>query len=197
VTIFGQSGGGGKVSTLLGAPSARGLFHRAIAERRIHPFDRAKMARSSRRRCQAARPYTRAARRIAEPAVQTGDRGHRPGAEDGGPPASPFDRYDFGPVVDGAVLPGHPYDLEATAISADIPVLVGNVKDEMAIYLAPEDKIWNRSCRRRRCARVAPVAGAATDRVVETYRRLFPATPSDRLISTLTDRTSASAARAR
>src|SRR5579864_2898442 len=31
VTIFGQSGGGGKVSTLMGMPAAKGLFHRAIA----------------------------------------------------------------------------------------------------------------------------------------------------------------------
>src|SRR5665213_2415128 len=31
VTIFGQSGGGSKVSTLLGMPAAKGLFHRAIA----------------------------------------------------------------------------------------------------------------------------------------------------------------------
>ncbi len=30
VTIFGQSGGGGKVSTLLCMPSAKGLFHRAM-----------------------------------------------------------------------------------------------------------------------------------------------------------------------
>ena len=32
VTIFGQSGGGGKVSTLMGMPGAKGLFHRAIAQ---------------------------------------------------------------------------------------------------------------------------------------------------------------------
>ena len=32
VTIFGQSGGGGKVGTLLAMPAAKGLFHRAIAE---------------------------------------------------------------------------------------------------------------------------------------------------------------------
>src|SRR5258705_5811691 len=32
VTIFGQSGGGGKVSTLLAMPSAKGLFHRAIIQ---------------------------------------------------------------------------------------------------------------------------------------------------------------------
>jgi para-nitrobenzyl esterase len=32
VTIFGQSGGAGKVSTLMAMPTARGLFHRAIAQ---------------------------------------------------------------------------------------------------------------------------------------------------------------------
>ena len=32
VTIFGQSGGAGKVSTLLAMPSAKGLFHRAIVQ---------------------------------------------------------------------------------------------------------------------------------------------------------------------
>src|SRR5215217_2926520 len=32
VTIFGQSGGAGKVSTLMAMPAAKGLFHRAIAE---------------------------------------------------------------------------------------------------------------------------------------------------------------------
>jgi para-nitrobenzyl esterase len=62
----------------------------------------------------------------------------RPAVKKVGPSSSPlFDRYNFGPVVDGAVLPGHPFDLVATAVSADIPVLVGGVKDEMAIYLRP------------------------------------------------------------
>src|SRR5688572_32577730 len=32
VTIFGESGGGAKVSTLLGVPSARGLFRRGIIQ---------------------------------------------------------------------------------------------------------------------------------------------------------------------
>ena len=31
MTIFGQSGGGGKVTTLMAMPSARGLFHKAVA----------------------------------------------------------------------------------------------------------------------------------------------------------------------
>ncbi|MFX9015961.1 carboxylesterase family protein, partial [Acinetobacter baumannii] len=32
VTIFGQSGGGAKVNTLMAMPSAKGLFHKAINE---------------------------------------------------------------------------------------------------------------------------------------------------------------------
>ncbi len=32
VTVFGQSGGGRKVATLLAMPAAKGLFHRAIIE---------------------------------------------------------------------------------------------------------------------------------------------------------------------
>jgi para-nitrobenzyl esterase len=100
-----------------------------------------------------------------------------------------FERYDFGPVVDGSVLPGHPFDPHAPDISRDIPVLVGGVKDEMAIYLAPEETVWERSLSEEDMrARIAKVAGDATDRVVATYKRLYPnANPAERLISTLTD----------
>jgi para-nitrobenzyl esterase len=87
------------------------------------------------------------------------------------------------------VLPAHPFDPAATAISADKPVLVGGVKDEMAIYLAPEDRVWERKLTEDELrARIAPLANGATDRVLATYRKLFPsATPSDHLISMLTD----------
>ncbi len=68
-------------------------------------------------------------------------------------------------------------------------MLVGNVKDEMASYLAPNDKVWNRVLTEDEMrALIAPVAGTATDRVIELYRGLYPgASPADRLISTLTD----------
>jgi para-nitrobenzyl esterase len=32
VTVFGESGGGGKVSCLMGMPASRGLFHKAIVQ---------------------------------------------------------------------------------------------------------------------------------------------------------------------
>ncbi|HKD25252.1 MAG TPA: carboxylesterase/lipase family protein [Xanthobacteraceae bacterium] len=191
VTIFGQSGGGGKVSTLLAMPAARGLFHRAIV------MSGAAIRLSERER----------AAKLAEAALSEVGLNHTqlnelqmvpfarllaaigPAMKKVGPAPSRFDRYDFGPVVDGAVLPGHPFDPAATSVSADIPVLVGGVKDEMAIFLAPDDKVWQRTLSEDELrTRVVPVAGSSTDRVLDTYHRLLPAaTPAERLISILSD----------
>lgn len=192
VTIFGQSGGGGKVSTLLAMPAARGLFHRAIVmsgsairltdRERAAKLAEAVLAQLGMSRAQLGElqmlPFRQLIAAIA------------PAQKKVGPSSSPlFDRYDFGPVVDGTVLPAHPFDPVATPVSADIPVLVGGVKDEMAIYLAPDDRIWERKLTEDELrARVDGVANGATDRVLATYRKLFPAaTPSDHLISILTD----------
>jgi para-nitrobenzyl esterase len=194
VTIFGQSGGGAKVSTLLATPAARGLFHRAIvmsgAAIRLTERERAaKLAEAVLIKLGLTRqqlgdlqtlPFERVIAAI-DPAKKMV----------GPPPAPRLDRYDFGPVVDGAVLPSHPFDPAAPDVSADIPVLVGGTKDEMGSYLAPDDKVWERTLTedelRARIAEV-PGVGTATDRVIETYRRLYPgANPAERLISTLTD----------
>jgi para-nitrobenzyl esterase len=192
VTIFGQSGGGAKVSTLLAMPAARGLFHRAIvmsgAAIRLTERERAAkladavliklgLTRGQLDELQAL-PFARLIAAID------------PAKEMVGPPAAPrLDRYDFGPVIDGTLLPGHPFDPAAPDVSADIPVLVGGTKDEMGSYLAPDDKVWERVLTEDELrTRVAAIPGADTDRVIETYRRLYPdANPAERLISTLTD----------
>jgi para-nitrobenzyl esterase len=191
VTIFGQSGGGGKVSTLLAMPAARGLFHRAIvmsgATIRLSERERAaKLAEAALDELGLGRtqlgelqllPFERLIAAIG------------PAMKKVGPSPWRFDRYDFGPVVDGTVLPGHPFDPVATAVSADIPVLVGGTKDEIAIFLAPDDKIWRRTLSEDQLrARVVLEAGPAADRVLDTYRRLYPAaTPAERLVSLLSD----------
>src|SRR5215510_9555844 len=192
VTIFGQSGGGGKVSTLLATPAARGLFQRAIvmsgAAIRLNTRERAgKLAETVLKELGLTRAQLHDLQMLPFKQLIAAI---RPALKVVGPPAAPLlDRYDFGPVVDGLVLPGHPFDPAAPEISADIPVLVGNVKDEMAIYLAPQEEVWNRVLTEDGMrAQIAPVAGNDTDRVIESYRRLYPgAGPSDRLISTLTD----------
>jgi para-nitrobenzyl esterase len=100
-----------------------------------------------------------------------------------------FDRYPFGPVVDGTIVPQHPFDQGSPAVSADIPLLIGDMKDEMASFLARDDKVWHRTLTEGEMHdRVAAVAGEHTDHVIDTYRRLYPgANAAERLIATLTD----------
>ena len=71
----------------------------------------------------------------------------------------------------------------------DIPILIGDMKDEMASFLATDDLVWHRVLTEEQMVeRLRPIAGDHTDRVVETYRRLYPgATPADRLIAATTD----------
>ena len=192
VTIFGELGGGGKVCTLLAMPSARGLFHRAIVQSgaavRLRERDRTArltdavlsvlgLSRGDLGKLQAL-PMTQLLAAV-EPAQKAL-----------GPAALPlFDRYPFGPVVDGNIVPRHPFDGSAPEVSANVPLLIGDMKDEMASFLARDDKVWFRTLTEPEMReRVAAIAGSHTDHVIETYRRIYPHMSSaERLIATLTD----------
>lgn len=188
VTIFGQSGGGGKVSALLAMPSARGLFHKAIIQ-----------SGASVRFAERERTI-----RLAEAVLKhLGLRGDQIGALQALPlerlqaavapaqatlprPRYPLlDRYNFGPVIDGDLLPRHPFDPAAPAVSDDVPLMIGDTKDETAIYFAPDDAVWNNALTEDELRkRVAAVAGNAADDLLTYYKRRDPAaSPSDRLIT--------------
>jgi para-nitrobenzyl esterase len=192
VTIFGESGGGGKVSTLLAMPSARGLFHRAIVQSgaavRLRTRDRAAklteavlaelgLSRASLAELHAV-PMQRLLAAIG-PAQQA----------IGSSPWPLLDRYPFGPVVDGTLLPRQPFDPDATPVSSDIPLIIGDCSHEASLFFAHDDKVWHRTLTEAELhTRVAAVAGGASDRVVALYGRLMPeASPAERLIATLTD----------
>jgi para-nitrobenzyl esterase len=188
VTIFGQSGGGGKVSALCAMPAAKGLFHRAIVQSgsslRFNEPGRASMlaaavlqelglGRDQLDQLQQV-PLERLAATIA-PAAKTLPRARLPLIE----------RYDFGPVVDGRDLPRQPFDPDAPAQSDDVPMLIGGTKDEMANFLAGNDKVWHRSLSESEArAELAKVAGGEVDRLWPLYPG---ANPAERLISALTD----------
>jgi len=191
VTIFGQSGGGGKVSALLGMPGAKGLFHKAIIEsgagvRFAEPERSARLADAVLRHYELgpkdvdklqALPLAKLQEAIV-PAQKTLPK----------PRHALLDRYNFGPVVDGKVLPAHPYDPAATGLSENIPLLIGGTKDEFAIYLAPDEVVWNRAVSEEDLRkRVSAVAGDATDALLACYRQSLPSSsPSDRLIKAMT-----------
>ena len=140
VTIFGQSGGGGKVSTLMGMPAAKGLFHRAIVESgsqlRANAEDRSQkltdlliaelgLTASTIDQLQTL-PYTQLSH-----ASQEVMRKNNPRPAGGIPNIRRMaEMLGFSPVVDGTVLPAHPFDPQASAISADVPMIVGTTLNE-------------------------------------------------------------------
>jgi para-nitrobenzyl esterase len=105
-----------------------------------------------------------------------------------GPPPHPLlDRYGFGPVVDGHDLPHHPFDPTATDLSDDVPMMVGGTKDENALFLAPDDAVWERSLSEGELKeRVAKLAHGDTDAVLALYRKMHPGMSSAELLIEIT-----------
>ncbi|MEO8862031.1 MAG: carboxylesterase/lipase family protein [Ginsengibacter sp.] len=143
VTIFGQSGGGGKVTCMLSAPSAKGLFQKAIIESGsyVNEF----MDPTTSKRISAALleelkidpsqadslqkiPYNvlNAAGRKALQKVQK-----ELAAE--GKPVQGFG-LGWGPVLDGTFLPYQPTSAEAAALGKNVPLLVGSTKNEFTPF---------------------------------------------------------------
>ena len=155
VTIFGQSGGGGKVSALLAMPSAKGLFHKAVdRERRQRALRRARahdeLADAVLKQLGLGADQLDALQALPMAQLQEAI---APAQKTLPKPRYPLlDRYNFGPVIDGHVLPAQPFDPAATALSDDIPLMIGGTKDESAIFLAPDDAVWNRTSPRTICA---------------------------------------------
>jgi len=192
VTIFGESGGGAKVCTLLAMPRAAGLFHKAIvqsgAATRLREPERAlRLTEAVLKELGLTRETVG---RIHDVSIEQLKAVVEPAQKAIGPSQWPlFDRYPLGPSVDGTLIPAHPFDTGSPAISAQIPVIVGDMKDEASLFTAGDDKVWHRTLTEAELrARIEPIAGEATDRVMALYADLHPgATPAERLVAALTD----------
>ncbi len=181
VMIWGESGGGMKTGTLTAMPGAKGLFHRASIESgpvlRLTPREAA--TETTRRVLGALGLSERQAREIVTlPAERLRDVQQQ---------LSGTSPMLFGPVVDGHLIPTHPYDPVAPAISADVPLIVGTNKDETILFLQREDvpafSLDDASLRERLKARF----GANAGRILEVYRRSRPeASPSDLFVAITT-----------
>jgi para-nitrobenzyl esterase len=77
----------------------------------------------------------------------------------------------------------------ASDICADIPLIIGDMKDETANFLAVVNPVWDRSLTETEMReRVTTIAGPHAGRVVELYERLYPDfNPAERLIAATTD----------
>ncbi|MBV9552612.1 MAG: carboxylesterase/lipase family protein [Alphaproteobacteria bacterium] len=186
VTIFGESGGGGKVSALLAMPAAKGLFHRAVIQ------SGAAVRFTTRERANAlAESVVKqlgGLDKLADVPLGALLSAIVPASRDAGKRAWPLlDRYDFGPVVDGAVVTQHPAEPSTPPLGDDIPLMIGGTAQEAALFL-DDDAVWHRTLSEAALReRVAAVAGPDTDAVLALYKARLPgASAADRLIAALT-----------
>jgi para-nitrobenzyl esterase len=131
VTIFGQSGGGGKVIALMAMPAAKGLFHRAIVQsgpflKALSPDYSGRVAELTMGELGLSKSQVRELQRIpvdrlSGAAVEAMKKMPRPQPS----LRETFGERDWGPTVDGSVLPHHPFDPGAPTISANVPLLTG------------------------------------------------------------------------
>ncbi|RPE75921.1 para-nitrobenzyl esterase [Vulcaniibacterium tengchongense] len=179
VTVFGQSGGGAKIATLMAMPAARGLFHRAwtmSGQQVTAAGPRAATQRAQRfldalglRAEQAARLRELPMERLLE-AARTPD-----------PSRTEAASLYFGPVLDGVALPVHPFWPQAPAQSAAIPMVIGNTRDETRAFLGHDPAnfalTWEQLPERLEREQYVDLPVA---QVIAEYRRLYPHyTPSE------------------
>ncbi|HEV3041950.1 MAG TPA: carboxylesterase/lipase family protein [Candidatus Angelobacter sp.] len=142
VTIMGQSGGGAKVSILLSMESAKGLFHKASIQsgaglRAGRKESAGRIAKALLDELKIAPGDIKALQAVpAQTLIDTANalaarvpRGAGPGSGRLG---------GFGPILDGVAITRDPFDPDGPAISTDVPILVGSVKDEWTIFTASE-----------------------------------------------------------
>ena len=140
VTILGQSGGGGKVSTLMAMPAAKGLFHRAIVEsgsllrgmtqENSQKLSDAIVSELGLTQATIGQIQTLPVQQILTAAGKVLQQ-RRPKPPGGIPNfRGATDQLGFAPVVDGKILPNHPFSPAAPAISADIPMIIGTTLNE-------------------------------------------------------------------
>jgi len=182
VTIFGQSGGGAKVGALMGMPAAQGLFHRAIVESgsmlRAGTAERAQALaemivaelglRSASIDCIQTLPYALIVEASAKVLRERNE------ALPGGIPdfRRMADQLGFSPVVDGTILPAHPFDPYASALSAQVPMIIGTTLNEFVTALNhPELESMSAGELEHR---VLDLYGKRTSAILQAFRRRTP-----------------------
>ena len=176
VMIFGQSGGGGKVSTMMGVAPGKGLFHRAAAQSgsalRQATQEEATAAASS-----VLKQLNLSANQVAE--LQAVPQ-HRLLA------ALAAARANMRPVVDGRTLPAHPFDPQGSALSADVPFIMGSVETEVTFQQTYQlDPIDDARLHEMVKDTIRARADADVDRLIGLYRAQYPGRDNTYLLQTL------------
>ena len=202
VMIFGESGGGAKTSCLYAMPSAAPYFNRASIESgpgiRMMPRDAAAettlmvLKHLGIERSDWRKILEVPADKLVEAQGGLGRTGGGPLGMNGGRKGMGGGSRPggFGPVIDGLILPRHPFDPEAPAISKDKPLLVGFNRDETVFFFNQQrnTEVFNLTEAALK-ERLAKEFEGNADAIFETYHKSRPdASPSDLYIAITTAR---------
>jgi para-nitrobenzyl esterase len=130
VTIMGQSGGGAKVCTLMAMPSAKGLFHKAVALsgsslKAAEKIDSEKLGAYILKEANLSASQMDKLQELPwKDYLTLANNANRKLREEMGLPIFGPGIGGFRPVVDGMYLPQHPFFPEASSQCADIPLLI-------------------------------------------------------------------------
>jgi para-nitrobenzyl esterase len=163
VTIFGQSGGAGKVSTLLAMPSAKGLFHRAIIQsganlQGVSAADAQKTAQTlmSKLNVRTAAELQRVPMdQLVQATLST------PGLR-------------LAPVLDGKTLLEGPFTPAAPAMSAEIPVLIGSTEFEVNFFPNTNFNPIDDTALHAAVKQATRAVDADVDKLIAAYRKGRP-----------------------
>jgi len=180
VTLFGQSGGGAKVSTLLGMPATKGLIHKGIIEsgsalKGVSRENANKTAERLLAKLNLQANQVDELQKLPEEKLLAAIDNRGQGAAGGGP-------FNFAPVVDSKNLPRDPWDPTAPEVSADVPVIIGSVNTEGTFFMPPENPqfapLYSLDDAGLK-AQMTQRFGDQADKLIEAYRKEVPdANPS-------------------
>jgi para-nitrobenzyl esterase len=179
VMIFGQSGGGRKVETLLAMPSAKGLFHRATIESgaALQVADRDIAIRNAEQLLAKLGIRKQDVHEVQKLPLEQIMTAYFAVVRE----ARGVDQSigGFAPTVDGSILPQHPFSPTASPVSADVPVMIGCTRTEMTLFSLNDAAAFSLDDDGLR-ARVNELLGGQSQGMIDLYRKLSPtATPSD------------------
>ena len=168
VTIFGQSGGGGKTTTVMAMPSAEGLFHRSIAQsgyafRGQTADDASEGAEQLLRKLGLRNNQLDQLQEMPYQQIQAAFHGE---------PTIP--RLGVGPVIDGNILPRHQWDPTAPAYSANVAFMTGSTETENGWVGPPPYDLSDADMLQRFSSNITGGSESSARELIALYKREHP-----------------------
>jgi para-nitrobenzyl esterase len=165
VTIFGQSGGGGKVGTLLAMPAAKGLFHRAIAE---SPAGLSGLPRD-----EATKSAELFLARLGLEPAEVDQLQKLPTEQLVSAFIAARNSLRLEPVIDGRSLSARPYT-SGPQLSANVPLLTGSVETEVTFFPNQQLDPIDDADLHARVKQIVHAFDDSVDSLIGVYRKVRP-----------------------